>query len=494
MYDDGLNELKSYLDNYFNSLLIKENSPKTAQLLTGLMAILILISYWIYVTESIRLWKGTITEAVEKSQKAERLIRDANEMLEEKVDERTKDLKKIQEEQLAIEIRMQKMQKIESIGRFAGGIAHDFNNILTVIMGYSEIILADKATTSKIKDHLVIIKMAGENAATLIKQLLAFSRQQILQPKKVNLNNSVLEIDAMLKTVIGANIQIEMNLDKSILPVLVDPSQINQVLMNLAINARDAMPKGGKIHIQTKCIEITNNNDRKLAIGNYSLINFSDTGTGMDAATMQKVFEPFFTTKAPGKGTGLGLATVYGIIKQSSGFIFLESQVGQGTRFEIYFPVVKNDAQLENEKEAEKKQSIQSNELEGLGVLIVEDDALIRDYLTVLLESFRLKVFTAIDGIEGLSKFQHLGSQVDFIISDILLPGLKGTEMVKAIREERPAIPVIFISGYTQNILSPEDIKKNNFHFLPKPIDENSLFRMIEKIWFTEININKLLN
>lgn len=492
MYVHGLEELTSYLENKFKDLLIKENTPKTAQLLTGLLAILILIGYWIYVSESIRLWKKAITEAVEKSQKAENLIREANEMLEQRVDERTKDLKKIQEDQLAIEIQMQKMQKIESIGRFAGGIAHDFNNILMVIMGYSEIVLIDKTASPKIKEHVSKIKIVSDNAAALIKQLLAFSRQQILQPKKVNLNNYVKEIDEILKTVIGSNIQIDLTLEKNILPVLVDPSQINQVLMNLAINARDAMPNGGKIHIQTKCIEITNiNNHRKMAIGKYSMMIISDTGTGMDQATMQKIFEPFFTTKDPGKGTGLGLATVYGIIKQSSGYIYLDSQMGHGTSFYIYFPVISDSSQMQNIKEDEEKPSTQSIDLEGLGVLIVEDDAYIRDYLTILLESNRLKVFTAIDGKEGLIKYQHLNQQIDLILSDIVLPLMKGPEMIEAIRVYSPSIPVIFMSGYTQNIFSLEEIKKNNFHFLQKPINEKSLVSMIENIWFNEIKNNK---
>jgi signal transduction histidine kinase/ActR/RegA family two-component response regulator len=492
MYVNGLEELTRYLESNFNILLIKENTPKTAQLLTGLMAILILIGYWVYVTESIRSWKKLVTEAVEKSRKSELLIREANDMLEKRVDERTMDLKKIQSEQLEIEKQMQKMQKIESIGRFAGGIAHDFNNILAVIMGYSDIMLSNEETPHHIKEYLRKIKIAGKNASTLTTQLLAFSRQQVLQPKIVDLNNSVKEIDAMLKIAIGSNIEIEMILDKNILPVFVDPSQINQVLMNLALNARDAMPNGGKIIIQTNCIEITeSNNDLKIDVGGYSMLLISDNGTGMDHATKQKVFEPFFTTKSPGKGTGLGLATVYGIVKQSSGYIYLDSQLGSGTSFEIYFPVINREPVCINIKEQEVIQEFQNTDLEGLGVLIVEDELFIRDYLTILLENHKLKVFTAEDGKEGLAKFQHLHQQVDLIISDIVMPKMKGSEMIEAIRLEKPGVQVIFMSGYTQNIFSSEEIRKNNFNFLPKPIDEKALFKMIENIWLTEIKKNK---
>jgi CheY-like chemotaxis protein len=359
-----------------------------------------------------------------------------------------------------MEAQLLHAQKMESIGRLAGGVAHDFNNLLTVINGYGDLVLSRISTEDLVYPQIKEIRSAGERAAELTMQLLAFSRKQVLQPKVLSLNDIVRDSDKMLRRVIGEDIELICILEPSLRTVEADPGQLNQVIVNLAVNARDAMPEGGKLIIETA-------ND-----GQVVTMTVRDTGHGMDAGTLEHVFEPFFTTKAVGKGTGLGLATVYGIVRQSAGHISVQSQVGSGTTFTVRLPAMGDVPALET--------SVQPLPAGGGNVLLVEDEEGVRQLIATILEQHGYSVQSAPDGEEALRICEQSGQPIDLLISDVVMPHMRGPELAAHVRKHQPEINVLFISGYTDPSITNQVVSEES-HFLQKPFSVEALVRAVSK-------------
>jgi len=357
-----------------------------------------------------------------------------------------------------IEAQLLQAQKMESIGRLAGGVAHDFNNLLTVINGYSDLVLNRLSANDPVYPHLQEIHRAGERAAELTQQLLAFSRKQILQPKVLILNDVVRDSDKMLRRLIGEDIELVYVLDPALRPVEADPGQINQVILNLAVNARDAMPNGGKLIIETA------------NSGPGISLTVKDTGHGMEAGTLEHVFEPFFTTKGLGKGTGLGLATVYGIVRQSAGNISVESEVGSGTTLTIRLPAI--------EGVAAKRGSVPAAPGGRGNVLLVEDEEGVRQLIATILERNGYMVVPAKEGEEALRLFERTRHRIDLLITDMVMPRMGGTELAARLRELQPEMKVLFISGYTDPAISKQ-VTSVGSQFLQKPFTADGLLRAV---------------
>ncbi len=373
-------------------------------------------------------------------------------------------------------------QKMESIGKLAGGIAHDFNNLLTAINGYSHLSLSLVEKDNPLYGHLTEIKKAGERAADLTRQLLAYSRKQILSLKIVDLNALIINFAKMLKRIIGENIELELKLDSTLKTVNVDPVNIEQVLMNLVVNARDAIPSSGKIRIQTLPVEVTahsNGNLHALNAGSYTLLTVTDNGTGMSEEVKSLVFEPFFTTKEFGRGSGLGLATVYGIISQSGGHIFIDSREGQGTSFSIYFPVAEEGIGVN----ASIPASSFSNPKALLAtILLVEDEESVRELVKRILEQNGYAVLEARDGQEGLEMGRSHPGKINLIISDVVMPRMDGIQMVKQLRSLKRDVCVLFMSGYTDTPLARNTPQRGNTHFISKPFMPNQLLDEVREL------------
>jgi len=348
-------------------------------------------------------------------------------------------------ERKRLQMQLEHAQKMEAIGRLAGGIAHDFNNVLGIISGYCQLAEEKIASDHPITKFIFQIRTAAGKATTLTKQLLAFSRQQAIHPTVVDLNKVVREISPMLDRLVGEDISILFQPSDELGLVVADPGQLEQVLMNLAVNARDAMPTGGSIRIETKNVNL----DRYLAEGHppstpgpYVMLSFSDTGHGIDKDTLPRIFEPFFTTKEPGKGTGLGLATVYGIVKQSNGYIWVYSEVGQGTAFKIYLPQadpMPNDAQIAAETQGEGGTET---------ILVVEDEAALLEAITAMLESSGYKTLKANSGAEAIAMIRKSPERIDLLLTDVIMPGVTGPDLFTQLRAEQPAVKVLYMSGY----------------------------------------------
>ncbi len=343
-----------------------------------------------------------------------------------------------------LEFQVHQLQRFEAIGRLAGGIAHDFNNVIGAIMGWAEM-GCDDISPEKARERFQKIRSQAERAASLTRQLLAFARRQILQPCNTNLNNVVREEINLLKNVIGERIVIDMHLDQNARAVWADPSQIEQIIMNLCLNARDAMPEGGKLSIHTKNVEVTEEHHRRSAYalpGSYVELTVTDNGSGIDAETMEHIFEPFFTTKEMGKGTGLGLATVYGIVKQHKGFIDVESAPGRGTAFRVFLPVGQGEVKAQD-KSADLP-------LKGGAerILIAEDNEDLRDTTRLILENLGYQVFTAATGEEAMHTFEQAKPPIDLALLDVVLPVINGPDVYQKMSAIRPDLPVIFTTGY----------------------------------------------
>lgn len=358
----------------------------------------------------------------------------------------------------SIEAQLLQAQKMESIGRLAGGVAHDFNNLLTVINGYADLALRRISASDPVYSQIEAIRSAGDRAAELTMQLLAFSRKQVLQPKALSLNDIVHDSERMLRRVIGEEIELVCLLDPSLRRVEADPGQIHQVVVNLAVNARDAMPSGGKLIIETA------------NAGPEVSLAVRDTGHGMDSATLEHVFEPFFTTKSVGKGTGLGLATVYGIVRQSAGHITVESEVGCGTTFTVLLPAVEGAAALEA---AARPLPAGSG-----SVLLVEDERDVRRLTATILENHGYRVLTAADGEEALRMFERCEHRIDLLISDVVMPRMRGPELAAHLRRRQPEMRVLFISGYTDPSIANHVVTAAS-HFLQKPFAAEALVRAV---------------
>jgi two-component system, cell cycle sensor histidine kinase and response regulator CckA len=380
-------------------------------------------------------------------------------------------------ERKQLEQQLRKAQKMEAVGQLAGGIAHDFNNLLSVIIGYSEILLGRTGLDGKMYSQCEEIKKAGNRAASLTRQLLAFSRQQVLAPTVLNLNAVVVETEKMLRRLIGEDIELRTALDPTLGAVKVDPGQVEQIIMNLAVNARDAMPGGGKLVIETSNTDL----DEKYAIhhppfiaGRYVLLAVTDTGIGMDEETKKHIFEPFFTTKEIGKGTGLGLSTVYGVVKQSGGYIWVYGELGHGSVFKIYLPRV--DQSVQQSRPSELAPEIHRG---TETVLLVEDEESVRTLTRSLLEEGGYTVIEASSGTHALEVAGRHSGPIHLLLTDVVMPGMNGRELAQKMIANYPAVKVIYTSGYTGSFSSHEDLFDPGAILIQKPFSRTTLLRKV---------------
>ena len=386
-------------------------------------------------------------------------------------------------ERRKLEQQFRQAQKMEAVGRLAGGVAHDFNNLLTVINGFSDLLLSDGGLGAEQQSRVEEIRKAGERAAGLTRQLLAFSRQQILQPAVLDLNDVVSNVTKMLGRLIGEDVDLALVPAKGLSSVKADPGQIEQVLMNLAVNARDAMPEGGKLTIETANVELDQARASAYMLGKagpYVMLAMSDTGHGMDAATLAHVFEPFFTTKEKGKGTGLGLATVYGIVKQSCGSIWVYSEPGHGTTFKIYFPAVE-DARASARPFAPPAER---NE-EGGGsetILLVEDEAAVRSFAEGLLRAKGYQVLEANGGEAALRIARQTRSPIQLLLTDLVMPNMSGRELARELSSIHPEAKSLFMSGYTDEAVVRNGSLLPGQAFIQKPFTRETMTRKVREL------------
>ncbi|HYN15869.1 MAG TPA: PAS domain S-box protein [Terriglobales bacterium] len=378
-----------------------------------------------------------------------------------------------------LELRLRHAQRLEAIGRLAGGVAHEFNNSATAILGYSSLIIDNLQDNPQLRHYAEEIQKAGQRAATVTRQLLAFSRQQILQPTMLNLNDVVADIEKMLHRLIGENIRVLTELDPYLGVVRADPTQMAQVIVNLALNARDAMPDGGVIIIETGNVEVdlafaAENN---LAPGPHVRLRVTDTGTGLDRQTAAHIFEPFFTTKPVGSGTGLGLSTVYGTVKQSGGGILVFSELGQGATFEIYLPRLEQ-ACVKPELLSPRRESDGGSE----AVLVVEDDNSLRWLTCQMLTQFGYTVVEAQDASHALALARERAGDIDLLITDVVMPGLNGRQLARQVRQLYPHIKVLLMSGYTAEIAAQTDTSEAALAFLEKPFTPEELGAKVREV------------
>jgi two-component system, cell cycle sensor histidine kinase and response regulator CckA len=385
-----------------------------------------------------------------------------------------------QEERQKLHHQLLQSQKMESVGQLAGGIAHDFNNILAAIVGYGNILQMKMQTDDPLRSYINQILAAAERAANLTQSLLAFSRKQVISPKDIDLNESIRKVEKFLTRIIGEDIALSTSLSDAALIIFIDPSQIEQVLMNLATNARDAMPKGGKLMIETGMVMLDAEYVQSQGFGlpgDYAVLTVSDTGEGMDEQTRQKIFEPFFTTKELGRGTGLGLAIVYGIVKQNNGFINVYSEPGKGTTFKLYLPFVGVRA---GEVQYPEVQMPLRGGTET--ILLAEDNEIIRVLNKNVLEEFGYTVIEAVDGEEALQKFQEQWNRIGALILDVIMPKKNGREVFEEARRSCPNVKVLFMSGYPADLIQKEGVLERGLHFLSKPSSPQALLRTIREV------------
>ena len=379
-----------------------------------------------------------------------------------------------------LEEQLRQGQKLESVGRLAGGIAHDFNNMLTAINGYSDLMLRSLKADDPLRRNIEEIKKAGVRSASLTHQLLAFSRQQILQPRVLNLNGIITNTSDMLQRLIGEDVHLITILNSKAGQVKVDPGQLSQIIMNLAVNARDAMPQGGNLTIETANVVLDSDYTRQHASvppGAYVMLAVSDTGTGMNAETQKHIFEPFFTTKDIGKGTGLGLSTVYGIVKQSGGNIGVYSEEGIGTTFKIYLP------QVIEQSEAEDAKSTFDELPKGTEtIVLVEDEDIVRTLTRQILEMCGYTVLEAGNGVEALSLCEKHDCHIDLLITDVVMPQLGGRELAERFAQIYPQMCILFTSGYTDDAIVRHGVIEADTNFIHKPFTPGDLAHKIRDI------------
>ena len=383
-------------------------------------------------------------------------------------------------ERLQLEAQFRQAQKMESVGQLAGGIAHDFNNLLTLINGMSELVLAQVRQDDPVHADVQEILHAGERAATLTRQLLTFSRRQILESRVLNLNTVVAGLERLLRRLLGEDVDLVVVLTPGLDQVKVDPGQIEQVITNLAVNARDAMPQGGQLTIETQNVTIDEDYARQHGVavppGSYVLLTVSDSGVGIDEATRTRIFDPFFTTKGPGKGTGLGLSTVYGIVKQSHGFIWVDSEVGHGTSFKIYLPQVTEAAGTDRPEPT----VVSSSGTET--ILLVEDNAELRKLATRFLEPAGYTVLLASTGEEALQLLERHEEPVHLLLSDVVMPGMSGRQLAERLAQTRPGMKVLYMSGYTSDTILRHGVSDAQGPFLNKPFTVAALLRKVRDV------------
>ncbi|MBW2670713.1 MAG: response regulator [Deltaproteobacteria bacterium] len=379
------------------------------------------------------------------------------------------------------EAQLRQAQKMEAIGTLTGGIAHDFNNLLTSIIGNAEIALMDVIKDESLRRGIEEIKKAGNKAASLTRQLLAFSRKQVIKPEILDLNEVINDTEKMLKRMIGEDIEFQTVLEPERRKVHMDSGQIEQIIINMAVNSRDAMPQGGKLVLETANVHIDENYLSEHGInetpGSYVMLAISDTGSGMDKETQEHLFEPFFTTKEIGKGTGLGLSTVYGIVKQNTGFIWVYSEPGHGTTFKVYLPKVKEGVAPE-EKEQTPVGDLNGSET----VLIVEDDDRLRNLTRKILERYGYSIQKAENGEDALRVSEEHDGSIDLMLTDVVMPKMSGRETAERLQPLYPQMKVIYMSGYTDNAIVHHGVLVPGINFLEKPFTPEGLARKVREV------------
>ncbi|HWX23108.1 MAG TPA: response regulator [Candidatus Binatia bacterium] len=384
-------------------------------------------------------------------------------------------------EVLNLESQLRHAQKLESVGQLAAGVAHDFNNILTVIQGYSESLLARWSADATATGPLKQISVAAQRAATLTRQLLLFSRKQVIQPKLLDLNSVLQNLVKMLGRLVGEDIALETEYAATLPAIEADTGMLEQVVMNLAVNSRDAMPKGGRLLIATSSAEIDEAYTRHHAdarTGRFICLSVADTGCGMDRKTLERIFEPFFTTKEVGKGTGLGLATVYGIVKQHKGWIEVTSEPGRGTTFKIYFPATAEAPKPADQSHTNGAASLGRQEI----IFLVEDDHALRELIREVLSQYKYRVVEAASGVEALQVWDKHNGQVDLLLTDMVMPdGMSGRDLSRQLRKRRPDLKVIYSSGYSEEIMGSE-LSHEGAAFIPKPYNPLQLAQLVRQV------------
>jgi two-component system cell cycle sensor histidine kinase/response regulator CckA len=383
--------------------------------------------------------------------------------------------------QRKLEDQLVQAQKMEAVGQLAGGVAHDFNNLLTVIMSYSSLLLSDPETHQSVRGDIQEISDAAERAAALTRQLLAFSRKQVLQLRPINLNAVVTDVEKMLRRLIGEDISLRTHLDADLALINADPGQLEQVLINLAVNARDAMPGGGALTITTDNAVLSEEfGERHLGAspGKYVMLAVSDTGTGMTREVQQRLFEPFYTTKGPGKGTGLGLATVHGIVKQSGGDVYVYSELGHGTTFKVYFPRLTKVADVVMTTAEHRATAPRGSET----ILLAEDDESLRALGARVLGALGYEVLVARTGGEALKIVAQHKGPIDLIATDVVMPEMNGSQLVEEVLQARPGIRVLFMSGYTDDEVMRRGVIDGQTAFLQKPFTPDLLAHKVREV------------
>jgi len=380
-----------------------------------------------------------------------------------------------------LEEQLRQAQKMEAIGRLAGGVAHDFNNLLTAIIGNADLTLMSLDKDSPLIENIEEIKKTGHRASSLTRQLLAFSRKQVLQPKVIDLNELIIDLKKMLRRLIGEDVKLETFMEPDLGWVKTDPGQIEQVLLNLAVNARDAMPRGGKLTIETTNVDIYEGYSHKHALqmryGPYVVLAVSDTGIGMDKEVLSHIFEPFFTTKEVGKGTGLGMATVYGIVKQNNGYIWVYSEPNLGTTFKIYLPKIKEKFESKQKEHIPKRVLIGSET-----ILMVEDNDEVRNLIKNILQRYGYKLLKAENGKEALRISRQHQHPIHLMLTDVVMPGMNGRELSERIQSQRPEIKVLYMSGHTGDAIVHHGVLAPGVNFIQKPFTSEKLAGMIRKV------------
>jgi PAS domain S-box-containing protein len=378
-----------------------------------------------------------------------------------------------------LEEQLRQAQKMDAVGRLAGGVAHDFNNLLMVINGYTEVLLEQLEKGSAMHQKVESIQQAADRAATLTRQLLAFSRKQLLELKVVDVNTVIGDMERLLRPLIGENIELVTRLSSDAGHTRADAGQLEQVIMNLVVNAKDSMPDGGKLTVQSSDVTVRQNfsEHRFIQPGRYAVISVADTGHGMDKETQSRIFEPFFTTKEKGKGTGLGLSTVYGIVKQSNGYVFAQSEPGAGTTFYVYLP------RVEDATEELSPAKSPQNEAGGCEtVLLVEDEESVRELVRVTLVARGYNVLEAENGERGLHIAESYKERIHILITDVVMPGIGGRELGKMLLQQRPGMSVLYLSGYTEDAVVTQGALGPGTGFLQKPFTLQNLAKKVREV------------
>ncbi len=379
-------------------------------------------------------------------------------------------------DRVQLEGQLHQAQKMEAVGRLAGGVAHDFNNLLTVILGYSNLLLDQLADNRLLYQEVDEIKRAADRAAALTQKLLSVSRKQVLSLQPVDLNPVAEGVSDMLRRLIGEDIELVMKLAPGLGLTRVDPGLIEQVVMNLAVNARDAMPQGGRLVLQTADVELDEAYGRRHGVqpGRYVMLSVTDTGQGMDAATQARLFEPFFTTKEPGKGTGLGLSTVYGIVRQAGGNVFVYSELGHGSCFKVYLPRVPEEGEAPPRPRADTAGSET--------VLLVEDEPLVRNLVSEVLRKSGYEVLEFGNGREAIARARHHAGPIQLLVTDVVMPGMSGIELSRQLAEAQEGLRILFLSGYSDDLVVRQGALLPGRAFLQKPFTPDSLLRAVRAL------------